>query len=58
MLRKGDLIKWNGHTSDAIGVALEDQKGDKILVFWCDYREASREDVRFCRVAKQNGGLK
>lgn len=56
MLRKGDLIKWNG--SDAIGVALEDQKGDKILVFWCDYGEASREDARFCRAAKQNGGLK
>jgi hypothetical protein len=56
MLRKGDLIKWN--VSDAIGVALEDQKGDKILVFWCDYGEASREDARFCRAAKQNGGLK
>jgi hypothetical protein len=48
MLRKGDLVEWTG-TERSIGILLEDQKSDspRILVFWLDFNEPSKEPIEW-----------
>ena len=52
MLRKGDLIKWLGFNSTSyplLAIVMEDQKRDwpRVLVYWLDGNELSREQISF-----------
>jgi hypothetical protein len=54
MLRKGDLVKWRGHRA-TIGIVMEGQKLDwpRILVYWLDCNESSRERIEWMTPLRQ-----
>ena len=52
MLRRGDLVRWDSTVNDdspSFGIVLEDQDPfeRRILVYWVDDGEASRERIQW-----------